>query len=327
MPGGSKLAIDIHVDEDLASRSDDRDMRRGLTSTPKRLPSKYFYDERGSRLFQRITELPEYYLTRAEHRLLQRDATRIARITRPEALIELGSGSAEKTRLLIEAGLDEGVLRRYVPFDVSRETVQRSAQRLADAYPELSVHVVVGDFDRHLDELPHGGGRLIAFLGSTLGNFPHEQAVRFLEKIRGAMEDDDWFLLGTDLVKDKATLEAAYNDSEGVTAEFNRNILNVINERTDGDFDTDAFEHVAQYNEEESRIESKLRSKRAQSVCLRRLDLQVDFQPGEVLRTEVSCKYTRESLRQLLGEAGLRLERWFTDVDHSFALSLSRRKR
>jgi L-histidine N-alpha-methyltransferase len=318
------LAIDVHLEDGGASRAAARDVRRGLTGTPKRLPSKYFYDERGSRLFQRITQQPEYYLTRAETRLLERDAKRIAEITEFEDLVELGSGSAEKTRRLIDAGRGSGRMRRYVPFEVSRETAESSARELAGRYPDLEVHAVIGDFERHLEEIPEGGRRLIALLGSTIGNFPDEQSVPFLAEIKRVMRDEDWFLLGIDLVKDKDVLEAAYNDAQGVTAEFNRNILNVINEQVDGDFDVEAFEHVARYNEDRSRIESGLRSKRAQSVRLRRLDLEIEFEPGENLRTEVSCKYTRPSLTRLLARAGLRMHRWFTDESRTFALSLSR---
>jgi L-histidine N-alpha-methyltransferase len=211
-----------------------------------------------------------------------------------------------------------------VPFDVAQVTAESSARELARSYPELEVHVVVGAFEHHLDRFPPGNRRLIALLGSTIGNFADEHAVGFLREIKHAMSPGDWFLLGTDLVKDKRVLEAAYNDAKGVTAEFNRNILSVINEQVGGDFDVDAFEHVAEYNEEKSRIESKLLSKRAQSVRLESLDLDVEFRSGEMLRTEVSCKYTRTSARRLLSEAGLRMERWFTDEHRTFALSLSR---
>jgi len=318
------LDIDVHLDARDTGRHLARDVRRGLTGRPKRLPSKYFYDGRGSRLFERITELPEYYLTRSERSLLRRDSVSIARWTRVEELVELGSGSSKKTRLLIEAAIAQGSLRRYVPFEVSQETVEESARRLAERYPGLAIHAVVGDFERHLPELPPGRNRLIALLGSTIGNFPADQATELLRKIREVMNDGDWLLLGTDLVKKKEVLEAAYNDSEGVTAEFNRNILEVVNSHVDGDFDTRAFEHVARYNERHERIESDLRSIRDQSVRLDGIDLDVEFEKGEVLRTEVSCKYTLRSVSRLLAAAGLRLERWLTDEKKTFALSLSR---
>ncbi len=291
---------------------------------PKRLPSKLFYDERGSRLFEQITRQPEYYLTRAETRLLERHASEIASLTGYQELIELGSGESKKTRLLIDAGLKAGTLRRYVPIEVSRETVERSARALARTYAGLDVHAVVGDFERHLERVPSGDMRLIAVLGSTIGNFPDEHANRLLTRIKDVMLDADWLLLGTDLVKDREVLEAAYNDARGVTAEFNRNILNVVNERVDGDFDVEAFEHVSTYDEKRERIESDLRSIRPQLVRLRRLDLEVEFEKDELLRTEVSCKYTRESVTRLLAGAALKLEHWFTDEDESFALALSR---
>jgi len=298
----------------------------GLRSTPKRLPSKYFYDERGSELFERITELPEYYLTRAEVELLRRRAPEIARRTRFEELVELGSGASRKVKLLIDAGLATGMLRRYIPFEVSHDTVERSARELAALYPSLEVHAVIGDFERHLGELPHGDRRLIMLLGSTIGNFPQDEDVEFLRKITGLMNDEDVLLLGTDLVKSRSALESAYNDSAGVTAEFNRNILNVINEHLEGDFDPDGFEHVAYYNDEAARIESYLRSSRPQTVRLGALEMEVRLEEEELIWTEVSCKYTRASVGRLLSRSGLRLDDWFSGDDGAFALSLSRRK-
>lgn len=321
---GSNLAIEFHLEDGGAPQEMAREVREGLASVPKRLPSKYFYDERGSWLFEEITRLPEYYLTRVELALLKRFGREIARITRVEEIIEPGSGATKKVRLLIDAGLAEGTLRRYVPVEVSEKIVEQSARELAADYPELEVHVVIGDFDRHLGEVPHGERRLVLLLGSTIGNFSSVEARAFLRKIAHLMNEDDWFLLGTDLVKDRAVMEAAYNDSRGVTAEFNRNILNVINYHLDGDFDPGSFEHVAYFNEEESRIESYLRSTSAQTIPLGSLDLEVEFAAGELLWTEISCKYTRESVQRLLAESGLRLEHWFTDENQSFALSLSR---
>jgi L-histidine N-alpha-methyltransferase len=303
------------------------ELRRGLLRTPKMLPSKYFYDERGSKLFERITELPEYYLTRAEQALLERTASELARLTRPEELIELGSGSARKTRLLLDAGLQRRTLRRYLALEVSEEIAKRSSCSLARDYPGLQVHALVGDFAEHLGRIPHGRRRLVALLGSTIGNFAGPEAVDLLRKVTTLLGGDDWFLLGTDLVKDRAVLEAAYNDSRGITAEFNRNILRVINHLFGGNFDSRAFEHVAFYNEREARIESYLRSRRAQAVHLSGIGLDVRFQEGELLWTEVSCKYTRASVERMLEGAGLVLEHWFTDRERRFALSLSRRAR
>ncbi len=225
--------------------------------------------------------------------------------------------------MLIEAGRRTGSLRRYVAVEVSRETAEAAAHALHETYRKLDVHVVVGDFERHLDRVPWGRRRLFVLLGSTIGNFPDEHAIDLLRKLKRRMREGDFLLLGTDLVKDRTVLEAAYNDSQGVTAEFNRNILNVINDQVDGDFDASAFEHVSRYNEGQSRIESGLRAKRPQSVTLKRLDLKVRFEAGEKLRTEVSHKYTRQSVSDLLEAAGLTLRHWFTDEDEMFALSLS----
>ena len=267
----------------------------------------------------------EYYLTRAEQSLLKRYAPEIAQITRPEELIELGSGSSKKTRLLIEAGRAAGTLKRYLPVDVSHEIAERSARQLAEAYPGLQVHAVVGDFQRHLEHVPAEGQRLVAFLGSTIGNLDRVEAVALLGQVARLLGEDDAFLLGTDLVKAKVELEAAYNDSAGITAQFNRNILLVINEHLDGDFDPDAFAHVSTFNEDQERIETSLRSKRGQSVRLDAIDLEVRFEEGEEIQTEISCKYTRASVESMLRDAGLRLAHWYTDEDRRFALSLSRK--
>ncbi|MDH3227490.1 MAG: L-histidine N(alpha)-methyltransferase, partial [Thermoleophilia bacterium] len=247
----------------------------------------------------------------------------IARLAQARDLIELGSGSSTKTRLLIEAGLTEGSLERYIPVEVSQEIAEQSARALVEAYPELSVHAVVGDFEKQLGRIPSGGRRMVAFLGSTIGNFRSESAVVLLSQVPALLPRGGFFLLGTDLVKDKSVLEAAYNDSQGVTARFNLNILNVINRNLDGDFDPRAFAHVSFYNEEEQRIESYVQSRRNQTVRLNALDLEVSLEEGERIRTEVSCKYTRRSVERLLERAGLNLEHWFTDPAGNFALSLS----
>jgi L-histidine N-alpha-methyltransferase len=324
MDRSDAVAIEVHLDSSGALASMAREVREGLARTPKRLPSKYFYDERGSNLFERITDLPEYYLTRAEWALLEGFADEIAQQARPRDLIELGPGSAKKTRVLIEAGRKAGTLRRYVPLEVSPEVAAASAQELADDYPGLAVHAVVGDFESHLDELPEADHQLIALLGSTIGNFPAAAAATLLSDVAGRMSRSDWFLLGTDLVKPVEQLEAAYNDSEGITAEFNRNILNVLNHHLDGDFDTGRFEHVAYFNAAASRIESYLKSVDEQTFRLEGLGMNVHFERGEMVRTEVSCKYTEESTRQMLAAAGLELVRWFSDEQQRFALSLSR---
>jgi len=302
-----------------------REIREGLTRTPKSLPSKYFYDERGSRLFEQITELPEYYLTRAEQALLEDRAGEIARRARAVELVELGAGSARKTRTLIEAGLEEGSLRRYLLIDVSPVAARNAAWAMSRRYPTLRVRALVGDFERQLARVPVGGARMVAFLGSTIGNFTESEAVDFLVKTGLLLDRGDRLLLGTDLVKDRETIEAAYNDSAGVTARFNSNILNVINRHLGGDFDPGAFEHVSYYNEEASRIETYLRPSSRQQVRLERIDLDVEFAAGEMMRTEVSCKFTRASVERILEQAGMYLERWYADADAAYALSLSAR--
>jgi len=322
--GRTNFAIDVHLEDDGSPTSMGQEVRAGLSGASKSLPSKYFYDERGSRLFERITRLPEYYLTRSEERLLRSRGREIARRTRPVDLVELGSGAATKTRLLIEAGIAEGTLRRFLPVEVSRVIAENSSRRLAARYPQLEIHAVVADFESQLAKVPRGPRRLVALLGSTIGNFVLPEATRFLRQVAELVARDDWFLLGVDLVKSRTVLEAAYNDAEGVTAEFNLNILNVINRHLGGNFDTADFEHVAFYNITEARIESYLRSTRAQTVRLRALDLDVSFDTGELLSTEVSCKYTRASTRELLARAGLRLEHWIVDAEERFALALSR---
>jgi len=324
MQGDSRVEIEVHLDDGSLLASMPEEVRQGLESCPKQLPSKYFYDERGSRLFDRITRLPEYYPTRTERSLLKRLAPEVARVTRARELLELGSGTAEKTRELIEAGLEEGSLQRFLPFDVSREVAEQSAHELARRYPELTVHAVVGDFEQHLAQLPDGRRRLVALLGSTIGNFVEDQAVDLLRRVERIVDEEGWLLLGTDLVKDPAVLEAAYNDSQGVTAAFNRNILEVVNEHLDGDLETEAFAHVAFFNEREERIEMHLEARRAQTARLEAIDLDLQIEAGERILTEVSCKYTRQSVERMLEAAGFSLEHWFTDANDYFGLSLSR---
>jgi L-histidine N-alpha-methyltransferase len=325
MKAQPKIAIDVHFDPDASLDTMRRDIRQGLSSRPRTLPSKYFYDERGSQLFERITELPEYYPTRAEREVLETRAPDIARIAHPREVVELGSGSAKKTRVLLEAALDQGRLERYVPLDVSREIAEESARELIDDYPGLHVHAVIGDFEHHLDEIPEGEDRLIALLGGTVGNFERPDAIRLLGEIARRMGPTDHFLLGTDLIKNPAVLEAAYDDARGVTAEFNKNILHVLNERLDGNFNPDDFEHVAFYNEERKRVEMHLRAIRPVDVRLGVIDLDVEIDRDETIRTEVSCKYTKDSVETMLREAGLELDGWFTDEAARYALSLSRR--
>ena len=324
MRAAHRVEIEVYADEEHALAAMPDEVREGLALTPKQLPSKYFYDATGSTLFEEITRLPEYYLTRAEQEILEARALEIARITGVRDLIELGSGSSRKTRLLIEAGLDHGTLERYIPVEVSQKIAERSARALSEDYPKLAVHAIVGDFEHHLKHVPDGSNRLIAFLGSSIGNFPDRAGTLLLRETADLLRNRGYLLLGTDLVKDPAVLEAAYNDDRGVTASFNRNILNVINRYLDGDFDPQAFAHVSRYNSEAERIETYLVSTRDQTVRLQEIELEVFFHAGEEMCTEVSCKYTRQSVETLFEASGMVFEHWMTDARERFALSLAR---
>jgi len=295
------------------------EVRLGLTSTPKELQPKWFYDERGSELFDAITRLPEYYLTRAERSILERYAGEIAALTDAATLIELGSGTSDKTRLLLDAVAP----RRFVPFDVSEEILRASAQRLAREYPALAVQAVVGDFEHHLPLLPKNGRRLLAFLGSTIGNLPPTRRMLFLSAVATTLGDGDTFLLGVDLVKSPARLVAAYDDPSGVTREFNLNVLRVLNRELDADFDVSAFDHVAQWNAEHEWMEIFVRSLREQTVRLEALELEVAFDADELMRTEISAKFHRRGLINELEAAGLPVQRWWTDDAGDFAVLLA----
>jgi L-histidine N-alpha-methyltransferase len=308
------------VDAGAALRAD---ARAGLTATPKTLPPRWFYDERGSELFDEITRLPEYYPTRTERALLAAHAGDIAAASGADTLVELGSGTSEKTRLLLEALAGAGTLRRFVPVDVDPSVLRAAGAAITAAHPDIAVDAVVADFTTHLDELPQGGRRLVAFLGSTIGNLEPEPRAEFLASLAGTLAPGDSFLLGTDLVKDAARLVRAYDDPAGVTAAFNRNVLAVLDRELDADFDLDTFEHVALWDDEHEWIEMRLRSRRAQVVHLAALDLAVDFHAGEELRTEVSAKFRRAGVERELAAAGLQLTRWWTDEAGDFAVSLS----
>ena len=299
-----------------------RDVREGLEATPKTLPPKWFYDERGSALFEDITRLEEYYPTRREREILTARAPEIAAATGARTLLELGAGSGEKTRLLLDAL--RGTLRTYVPVDVSGDFLGTAAAAIAADHPGLDVRPVVADYEQHLPLLPTGERRLVAFLGGTIGNMPPADRIGFLAALRATMGPDDALLLGADLVKDEARLVAAYDDAAGVTAEFDRNVLHVINRELDGDFDLGAFQHHAVWNTAEEWIEMRLRSTRDQTVRIRGLDLEVTFTAGEDLRTEISAKFRRERLHHELAAAGLDLARFWTDAAGDFSLSLAR---
>ncbi len=303
------------------------DVLDGLTKPFKELSPKHLYDARGSELFEQICELPEYYPTRTELSILRARAPEIVELTGADELVELGAGASDKARVLMDAMRDAGTLRRYVPLDVSQSVVQAAAEALADDYPGMAVHGVVGDFERHLGHVPAGSGtaRLVALLGGTIGNFPPGTRRGILAKIAGLLAGDgDRLLLGCDLLKDSHVIEAAYNDSAGVTAEFNRNMLHVLNRELDADFLPESFEHVAFFDRQHEWVEMRLRASRPCSVLIGDLDLRVEFAAGEELRTEISAKFTPRRLRADLKAAGLELERWFTDADGLFGLALAR---
>jgi L-histidine Nalpha-methyltransferase len=298
-----------------------RDACAGLGAESKWLPARWFYDERGSELFEAITRLPEYYQTRTETAILRQVAGDVIARVRPEALVELGAGSAEKTRLLIEPAIHDR-LACFVPFDISEAFLQQTARRLATDFPGLAVYAVVGDFSMHVDRVPRHGQQLVAFLGSTIGNFDDDQRARFLGQVRELLRPGDAFLLGVDLVKDEAELVAAYDDAAGVTAEFNLNVLRVLNRELGADFDLAAFAHVATFDRERSRIEMRLRARAPQRVKIPGARMEVDFAAGEDLLTEISVKFTRESIQRELEASGLGLARWYTDPRERFALAL-----
>ena len=318
------ICVEVPLD-DLGERSLAEDVLDGLTSPFKELPPKHFYDSRGAELFERICELPEYYQTRTERSILAQRAEELAELTGANELVELGSGSASKTRLLLDALVAADTLERYIPLDVTESVVRASARELVREYPGLSVHGVIGDFERHLACVPPArGARLVAFLGGTIGNFPPGSRRRMLRRIGGLLDADGHLLLGADLVKDPRTLRAAYHDAAGVTAEFNRNVLRVINRELDADFDPEDFDHLALYDEEHQWIEMRLRARRELVATIRALDMSVRFAAGEELRTEISAKFTRERVQSDLAAAGLKLVRWLTDAEERFALALAR---
>lgn len=320
-----QLAINMLLDPADLRAGLETDARAGLASAPKTLPPKYFYDAVGSDLFEQITRLQEYYPTRTEHALLSRHADEIARAAGADVLLELGSGSSEKTRTLLEAMRRAGDLAAYVAVDVSPTALEGAVAALARDYPDLTVHAAVADYDHHLDALPAPGTRMVAFLGSTLGNFPPVARATFLGDLARGMARGETLLLGLDLVKEPDRLVAAYDDAAGVTAAFNRNVLNVLNRELDADFDIHAFEHVAIWDADNEWIEMRLRATRAMTVRLRALDLVVGFEEGEDMRTEISAKFRPEGIQRELAVAGFELEQWWTDPAGDYALALARK--
>lgn len=317
--------VRVHLGPEDLAQAFRSDVRAGLTAAFKELPPKWLYDDRGCDLFEEITQLEEYYPTRREHAILLERAPLIAQLSRADTLVELGSGTSAKTRVLIEALLDRGQLRSFVAFDVAESVLRHAAIQLTTDYPTLAVTAVVGDFERHLEVLPREGTRLIAFLGGTVGNLSPSVRRQFLADLVATMQPGDSFLVGTDLVKDRGRLVAAYDDAAGVTAAFNRNVLDVVNRELDADFDPSAFDHIARFDEEHSWIEMRLRSRTAQRVTLGSLDLTVDFAEGEDIRTEISTKFTTTQICHELSTVGLTPLGQWTDAAGDFALTMARR--
>jgi L-histidine N-alpha-methyltransferase len=319
----SPALLDIHLTDGDADAALRADVRAGLTTIPKQLPPKWFYDARGSELFEQITELPEYYPTRTERALLERSADAIAITSGADTIVELGSGSSAKTRLLLDAFVRAGSLRRYVPQDVSETALRSAMDALSAEYPSLELHGVVGDFTSHLDRLPRGKHRMVAFLGGTIGNLLPAERTEFLERLRAVLQPGEQLLLGTGLVIDEDTLVRAYDDSAGVTAEFNRNVLRVLNRELRADFPVETFAHRALWDAENEWIEMRLVAQRDITVSLPELGLRVHFAAGEEMRTEVSAKFRIPGVRAMLEKAGFMATRIWTDPDDRFALTLA----
>ncbi|MDQ0905881.1 L-histidine N-alpha-methyltransferase [Streptomyces canus] len=306
--------------EDATEAALRADVLKGLTHTPKTLPPKWFYDAHGSELFEQITELPEYYPTRAEREILVARSGEIAAATGARTLVELGSGSSEKTRYLLDALTG---LHTYVPVDVSESALTQAGHALIAQRPELSVHALIADFTGGLTLPGTPGPRLVAFLGGTIGNLLPVERAAFLASVHALLSPGDALLLGTDLVKDENVLVRAYDDAAGVTAAFNKNVLTVVNRELGADFDPGAFDHVALWDAENEWIEMRLRSRAEQTVKVPALDLAVDFAADEELHTEISAKFRKEGVRAELAAVGLELANWWTDSEGRFALSLS----
>ncbi|MDH6196485.1 L-histidine N-alpha-methyltransferase [Mycobacterium frederiksbergense] len=317
------LTLSNYLAADSAAMALRRDVRDGLAQSPKTLPPKWFYDSVGSDLFDQITRLPEYYPTRTEAQILRDRSPEIAAAAGADTLVELGSGTSEKTRMLLDAMHDGGQLRRFVPFDVDAGVLRAAGGAIGQEYPGIEIDAVCGDFEEHLGKIPAVGRRLVAFLGSTIGNLTPGPRAEFLAALAATLQPGDSLLLGTDLVKPADRLVRAYDDSAGVTAAFNRNVLSVVNRELDADFDLDAFEHVAKWNVDEERIEMWLRASVPQQVRIAALDLDVEFGTGEEMLTEVSCKFRANGVADELAEAGLRQTHWWTDPAGDFGLSLA----
>jgi L-histidine N-alpha-methyltransferase len=317
--------LEVYLSDADAADALRHDARVGLSANPKWLPPRWLYDARGSELFEQITMLPEYYPTRTERGLLRRTVTQITARAAVDTLVELGSGSSEKTRLLLDALAATGSLRRFVPLDVSESALRAAISAIAREYPRLVVHGVVGDFTQHLELLPaaRSGRRLVAFLGGTIGNLEPHQRAKFFTALRTALQPGEFLLLGAGLITDPAIMVPAYDDAAGVTAEFNRNVLHVLNRELGADFDVAAFDHVALWDAAHEWIEMRLRARRAMTVQVPALRMRVQFGAGEQMRTEVSGKFRREGLGKELRVAGFADQMWWTDPDDRFALVLA----
>jgi L-histidine Nalpha-methyltransferase len=318
-------ALEVHLSEADAAHALRHDARVGLSADPKWLPPKWFYDARGSELFEQITALPEYYPTRTERELLRHVVAQIAARAAVDTLVELGSGSSEKTRLLLDALTATGSLQRFVPLDVSESALRAAMAAVAQEYPSLMVHGVVGDFTEHLELLPaaRSGRRLVAFLGGTIGNLMPDERAAFFATLHDALDPGELLLLGAGLVTDPAIMVPAYDDAAGVTAEFNRNVLHVLNRELDADFDVAAFDHLALWEPTHEWIEMRLRARRAMTVQVPALGMRVQFAEGEQMRTEVSTKFRPPGLRAELVAAGFADQLWWTDAEDRFALVLA----
>ncbi|WP_103352892.1 L-histidine N(alpha)-methyltransferase [Amycolatopsis sp. CA-128772] len=320
----TEVDLDHHRSGDAVTAELRADVAAGLTAAQKWLPPKWFYDADGSELFEKITQLPEYYPTRSEREVLAAHAADVAKLTEAHTLVELGSGSSEKTRLLLDALTGHGTLEAFVPLDVSESALAEAAEAISQDYPGLAVRGVVGDFTQHLDLLPDGQPRVVAFLGGTIGNFLPAERATFLRSVREVLDEGEWLLLGTDLVKDAAILERAYDDAAGVTAEFDKNVLRVINARLGANFDPDEFDHVSHWDAENEWIEMRLRARRDLTVEIPGADLTVSFAAGEHIRTEISAKFRPSGVEAELAAAGFALEHWWTDSQQRFGVSLAK---
>jgi L-histidine Nalpha-methyltransferase len=317
------ISIDVHLDADYLDRALRSDVSLGLAQTPKTLPPKWFYDEAGSKLFDQITRLPEYYPTEREREILQREAANIVSLSGADVMVELGSGTSDKTRTLLEAFDERGGLRCFVPFDVSEAVLRSAAANIAHEFPGLDVHAVVGDFEHHLDEIPANGKRMFVFLGGTIGNFAPVARDLFLRSMALSMSPGDSLLLGTDLVKDVDRLELAYNDPAGITEAFNKNVLAVINRELDADFDQSLFSHTAFFDSRNEWMDLRLRANQCHTVNIADLDMTVEFEEGEELHTEISAKFRPEGIRSELADTGFAVTEQWTDASGDFLVTLA----